>query len=75
MPSMLFLKAERVKLFSACVRLKSRPAPWGALWFQSSLPSPVQMSAPSRMLRGMSSRSPSRAETAPFLKIMCSMSI
>ena len=36
MPSMLFLKADRVKLLSAWLRLNRRPAPWGALCFQSS---------------------------------------
>ena len=59
----------------ASFRLMSRPAPWGAEQFQSGLPLPMQIRLPSRMLMGISSFSPARAETAPLRRIICSVSI
>ena len=75
MPAICFLNSETVNEAFAALRDISRPAPCGADWFQSSLPFPVQIRLPSRIFIGMSSFSPARAETAPFRRIICSVSI
>ena len=74
-PAMLARKSSIERVACALPRLMSLPAPCGALSFQSALPLPIQMSAPSRILMGMSSFYPFLAETAPLRRIMLSVSI
>ena len=67
--------SDTVKDCFASARLIKRPAPCGAEKFQSSFPLPSQIKLPSRILMGISNRSPFCAETEPLRKIILSVSM